>query len=1507
MKKKINIKSKLAVTLAAAMVMTMAAPAGPAYALEVNTGDAVEIIFDPGIGPGLEVSSYKDKMGRLSGKYTAGGTAGEVLKDAPSFGGLEIESFGSGDRPKLPQFVPGSNGFTSEGWPGFKFAGWFDGKGSPVLHLPYGFQYTTPVEYKARWEGTKDVTFTYTVEHYRDMEGAAGEWPEAAAGQKDLKFFNPDWVVDPAKPVNSPISAAYRSDIPGYRFSSLLIKNNQLRKYGEALGHGSGEIKAKIAGSSVSGYMPNDNLTVCYKYEPDPDKTFPITVRCVDTGGNQIGTVETIRKSAEEPYDITPPDIDHYVVQSAELREAVNSDLDNKGIVGIVKEGSAEAADSKFIYNTDNANHHITGVMPNQGVAFTFKYRVNSTLSADISVTRTGKELADNETISANAGVTAHVDVKKFEGYSFPPSISWDKVSIDARDIKPSAAASYELPVTTGLENGKVDMLYNADLSDSYWAKVEFYNSPGGTLSGDVAPRFVVRNSGITLDGVLNGAEAADNIEAEHLANYIFDGWYYTANGVDADLSRGKLSVSSLISFPTDDQRKPAKLLARFTEDPNAWVDLKFKTGSHGLISGNKTLHVLKNTPWNELESRHMLPEYTPDSWYKFDGWYKENGTKVVDGEAVGADQTYEARFVPQGEGLEDNGHLLMPDARGAVSMNGYGTVTVAGINENRRYALTNEAHEVMETKIGGELKNSSLGLDVHSNPTLNPGECYYVYALPIAQLSPLPGTVLPEGVDHAGPGCLVTVPALGSNYRVEEDADGKMKVVVKAAGPDTQYAILDVDGNAVSDWVTPDDSPLQAVLGGLKANQSYVVVAKQKAEIAEPAEKLLLGTQVAVLGNPGIIREYTLTLTNGGRITGIQRGDEEEVPFEDPESAVVRAGDQILIDADEMNSAGQPFKQWSALLGDFTLSDKTRRNPMFTMPAGNLVLQANYTVSKLEESNNAFASIDYTPKSGGAALGLSDDDRERLVNELANNPEDKLALDKGIDVRYTVKFSRRPPKATESEAVKAQMSEEGDTVKLPWALTSTLTRQVGGVSKELPGGVNRTPSIKVYCELDPTAQGYTDYKLWKVATSSDAVPVAMTPDPGDPDVAQNFTGVVSFDGTVGDTYVLSYEKAHKVTIMNPKTGDRAVITVKSETALEDAQGFQELSFDDWLDPVTGRWYEYNGLGRTADADALYDPGEPVKKNLTLYGVYRGKDDSQWQAARERLREKIALAGGWLGDASVSEENKQLLNDAIDHANNVYNGGYWSDADTLNEEVNTLESLIAAISSSGDHPGDDSQPGGGDQPGGSGHPGGGGSSGGGGHPGGSGSFGGGGSRGGSSRGGGAAGRGAGPAFAFNGYTTLSSGGDGKWEASGRDNSKWEFVLKNGRKAVNQWVNVRYDDPRQTSTYHFNPEGLMDSGWYKDGQGRWYYMDETPGAGLGRLIVGWHLDAKAGKWYYLNRFTGAMATGWQKVGVDWYYLNPDTAQGHPMGSLYTDGLTPDGYPVDGNGKWLRDLP
>ncbi|MBR0038970.1 MAG: InlB B-repeat-containing protein [Lachnospiraceae bacterium] len=70
---------------------------------------------------------------------------------------------------------------------------------------------------------------------------------------------------------------------------------------------------------------------------------------------------------------------------------------------------------------------------------------------------------------------------------------------------------------------------------------------------------------------------------------------------------------------------------------------------------------------------------------------------------------------------------------------------------------------------------------------------------------------------------------------------------------------------------------------------------------------------------------------------------------------------------------------------------------------------------------------------------------------------------------------------------------------------------------------------------------------------------------------------------------------------------------------------------------------------------------------------------------------------------------------------------------------------------------------------------------------------------------------------------------------------------------------------------------------------------------GDMYTGWVTTSLDGNEYYFetlkNSEEGKMAIGWKKVGEDWYYFNLD-------GTKLKFAVTPDGYFVDANGKWMK---
>ena len=78
-------------------------------------------------------------------------------------------------------------------------------------------------------------------------------------------------------------------------------------------------------------------------------------------------------------------------------------------------------------------------------------------------------------------------------------------------------------------------------------------------------------------------------------------------------------------------------------------------------------------------------------------------------------------------------------------------------------------------------------------------------------------------------------------------------------------------------------------------------------------------------------------------------------------------------------------------------------------------------------------------------------------------------------------------------------------------------------------------------------------------------------------------------------------------------------------------------------------------------------------------------------------------------------------------------------------------------------------------------------------------------------------------------------------------------------------------------YRMDPDGWMLTGWYRDSDGHWYYLNRSGQGITGSMRTGWYQDHD-GSWYYLSTESrtgaplGSMKTGWVRDGGVWYYLD-----------------------------------
>lgn len=121
--------------------------------------------------------------------------------------------------------------------------------------------------------------------------------------------------------------------------------------------------------------------------------------------------------------------------------------------------------------------------------------------------------------------------------------------------------------------------------------------------------------------------------------------------------------------------------------------------------------------------------------------------------------------------------------------------------------------------------------------------------------------------------------------------------------------------------------------------------------------------------------------------------------------------------------------------------------------------------------------------------------------------------------------------------------------------------------------------------------------------------------------------------------------------------------------------------------------------------------------------------------------------------------------------------------------------------------------------------------------------------------------------------------------------RWRYYDSDGRRVSNAWKQLLYEGTM--FWYHFGADGYMDTGWFKDADGNWYYLNPASDGTQGTMKTGWFKDTD-GNWYYLNPVSdgtrGAMKTGWFKdVDGNWYYLNPvsDGTKGAMKTGWFTD--------------------
>ena len=1111
------------------------------------------------------------------------------------------------------------------------------------------------------------------------------------------------------------------------------------------------------------------------------------------------------------------------------------------------------------------------------------------------------------------------------------------------RDPSAWASVKFYSGLDTAGGTEQATLTQDADVSPDVVANGTGTNS----FKTDVLKRNAL-GQGFTF-GDLKARRQVPKAAANDSVHYMVDGWFVDLNG-------NRIMDGSEQLLQDGDQFNGGEdIVAHIGENPSGWADINIGPFPDGHVTWNTgaptTLHVWIDKPWSQIEplaDAHDVagvstPNYTGEVNYLRKGFVRSSDSHLMaaaDGIANG--ETYLVKFYPDPAVFGTNVHPV--DAGGSLDTQGKGVVTAYDTKPGYKYIVVDPYGKVVGVGDG-----SVTGRTYFNN--LTPGTTYRVYEAEgdnTAQvgddISNVPAPISSPSDAH--------VPAVDTNKQITYNPNDETKVdfTIDPSDRDADYALIDENGNVVTTPETQADgwqagTPGRITFSGLDPNKTYTVVARPHGRNDITAlNKLPDGTQVTM--DPGgelDIPKFSITTTDGESEIATVNGNAINTNYFDE----AHKDETVVLTAPATNSAGETFKEWrvttgiipgiTSRLGNATLT--------FTMPDTNVVLTAYYN----RNLNGNSPVTDEIRGGNPGEMALDPNEVPGLENSLTT-PDDRVIMNVNhADVTYKVVYQKKNVPAAVASALKSDPATV-DAANHPtaftaaWEVQTNIERYVNGRLVPRPATASNA-TFNTYVQLDKEDVNNLDYQLLRYDTATSTyVPETLNPT----DVYAS-GGLFQFTAKEGVKYYLVYSKAYKVTFINDKDtvapwpqysfpvrkgespSDADYSTLYSTVLNNTPTG----SATHITDPATGVEYDWQGWSRKADKFRAFDDTDPIKKRTIVYGYWKDNKE-EVDNARNGLDDAIKKAIKLADDFFLKRKETAALINGVPGVHTGINDAIavferTSPRATAAELQQALDDLLDAIrrydntlNPRYDHYGrisNNALSGGGSGGGGRGN-------------GGSGRSGGGGGR--SSGGTRSISAGVGStfgkpslvgneAFIADYEPSYTVGTNGNWELINPEHAEWIFTLNGGIRLVSRWAKLDYanGDVNKNGWYHFNSHGIMDFGWFRDEKLDWYYCNTAHDGWLGKMQLGWHYDEADKHWYYLDPATGIMQTGWHEINGKWYYFAPTTSANtyeydsvnekwfyksnsvvRPMGSMYRNETTPDGYRVDANGAWIH---
>jgi glucan-binding YG repeat protein len=1124
---------------------------------------------------------------------------------------------------------------------------------------------------------------------------------------------------------------------------------------------------------------------------------------------------------------------------------------------------------------------------------------------------------------------------------------------------QPSDYTAYTLDNTTQDFTGtmpaeNLEITYSYGRDDRYWAKLVFEAGESGVLRGrddeddgtayrdevskDVSPAANASSSRTATFNtkVLANIEGEDANEAAYTWQEIVDkklvpqvkaDKYYRVKGWAIDENKDGVYDASVDTLLTDDSwfTKPLSdtdytiyVVAVYEENPLEWIDITFKVDNGSLAAGtdgivHSTMHIQYDKTWQDVIARADFPQTTAIANYLPSQWH-DSDNKVMGAATAEDDMNLQHHgtvftFVYYKDPSVFGTYASTPQATAMLDSSGKGNVIVHGTTSGYQYIITDRDGNIIGIQNG-----NSAGTNIFED--MNPGSEYKVYEalgetdasiggriedVKISEEASLESAEYGTSVSFLSNPATVLVPAVETNYQVRFDTenDGRTVLVINPADPDSDYALVDKDGNPVvtpetdgSGWQTPAGSPAKVTFTGLDYNASYTVVTRPSGDgNVGVNDKLDQGTSLMTDPSGDLdIPAYVVETINGA-IT--KAGDFEGSSTRED----VEAGDTITVKAEAKNDDNRDFLYWKVLVGSIpdlggTGGKIEQQEITFTMPETNVVMAAYY-----QSSSNP--SIDSEVRGGNAQeMALDPSDADSLRDALTTDADQTLIDVNGAKIEYKIVYRKTSVRATETEAVKESgwyNDEYAEAYHGAWGLSVEAERYVDGrrVDRATPAEATFT----TYVQLDGDDVDMLDYMLFRVdedpTEDGQYILTEESFDGLDGIETEHEGGLFTFEAQLGKRYILVYNKANWIYFINNHVSPIYSYGFKARKGepVSDSLFFDgvEEQVDYLLDEQTGVEYNYIGWSSQEDDYREYDPEKDIKKKTFIYAYYddtKEEVDSTRDELYEAIMDLLSKSEDYFMKQAEASELRELVDEAlalleqtepratIGQLNEILlkvQESIVQSDEVLEERYDNYDQIKTHSSGSG--------------------------------------------------GGGGGGK-KGNSFVQERSTVYGTGNvNGSWsidETTGRTT----FVLTGGLPLTSSWAILENPNGTDISKgwYHFDSSGNMDIGWFTDEKGDWYYSSPVQDDKYGQMQTSWHIGDGDTHWYYLDPTTGAMAKGWVMVDGKWYYFTEKSEQpsytsvdgvlqytgngARPMGSMYVNEMTPDGYMVGADGAWIQ---